>query len=426
MEAYFDRLWPIYRSMAGPGFRQSLSIIEEIMPTKRLRFETGSKVLDWLVPCEWKINEAYFIDPLGNKHADIKDNNLHLVSYSAPFRGRISLRELHAHLHTLPSQPNAIPYVTSYYRQYWGFCISHDEYTKLPDGDYEVVIDSEHYPGNIEVGEAVLEGETDQEILFSSYLCHPSLANNELSGPLVVAFLYNYLKEAKQRRYTYRFVIGPETIGAICFLSVRGDHLKRKLIAGYKMTCLGDSGKFTYKLSRRGNTLADRAAVLVLRDSGTDQIVHFDPSNGSDERQYCSPGYDLPVGSLMRTMYTCYPEYHTSLDNKTLINFDSLAGSVALSADIIQALESNKIWRNTVQYGEPQLGRRGLYPSLGSANACEGKTKAMMWLINLADGETDLLGIAEKSGMSLKDLIPLCYELEAAGLLEEVGHHDRQ
>lgn len=418
MESYFDRLWPINRSITGPGIRQSMDILSEIMPTERLRFETGRKVFDWTVPKEWVANDAYFIDPDGIKHAWFKENNLHLLGYSVPFKGKMSLSELRDHLYSLPDMPDAIPYATSYYSENWGFCISHDELQQLPEGEYQVHIDTELYPGAVEIAEAVLPGETNEEVLFSSYLCHPSMANNELSGPLVMAFLYDRIKNMPARRYTYRFVITTETIGTICYLSQRGEHLKNKLAAGYIMTCLGDPGPFTYKLSRQGDSLADRAAKTVLRDKFQHTVVPFSAGNGSDERQYCSPGFDLPMGSLMRTIYGSYRQYHTSLDNKDYISFNSLAESVEMYYSIVQALESNVVWENTVKYCEPQLGKRGLYHDIGTAKYLEQRIDAVCWLLNLADGEHDLLEIAERSGCKIELLARVAQELRSAGLIE--------
>jgi len=418
IEAYFNRLWPLNRSITGQGFRESLAILEEIIPVKRLKFETGRKVFDWVIPKEWIARDAYLIAPDGKKYADFKVNNLHLMGYSVPFKGRLNLEELRPHLYSLPNMPDAIPYVTSYYHDNWGFCISHNEFENLPEGEYEVYIDSELFPGFVEIGEAVLPGDTDEEVLFSTYLCHPSLANNELSGPLTMAFLYERIKAMPSRKYTYRFVINPETIGAVCYLSERGEHLKKHLIAGYVMTCLGDAGKFTYKLSRHGDTLADRVAKVILRDSGEHSILPFFPSGGSDERQYCSPGFNLPVGSLMRTMYGCYPEYHTSLDNKEFICFDALSGSVDMYFSIVNALESNFVWKNTVKYCEPQLGHHGLYSSVSIPKSQqEERTSAILWLLNLADGEHDLLAIADRSGCKIELLISVVRELSDADLI---------
>ena len=420
MEKYFDRLWPICRSITGPGFRDSLAILSELMPMKRLRFATGQKVLDWIVPREWSVRDAYLVDPNGEKRAMFHKNNLHLVSYSIPFKRRLTLAELRPHLHSLPEQPSAIPYLTSYYKDDWGFCLTHNELKSLPEGVYEVFIDTQLTAGAVELGEAMIRGESKDEILFSSYLCHPSMANNELSGPLVLAFLYQRIQALPRRRYTYRFVIAPETIGSICYLSKYGTHLKKRLRAGYQITCAGDRGKFTYKRSRRGNSLADRAACEVLKTEGAHHIVAFDPAIGSDERQYCSPGFDLPVGLLMRTMYATYPEYHTSLDNKSFISFTSLRGILDAYLNIVMALENNIVYKNTVLYGEPQLGRRGLYPALGSRKTMDEKVSAMLWVLNLADGTRDLLAIAEESGLPMKRLVGAAEDLYRAGLLQKI------
>jgi len=418
MEHYFDRLWPICRSLMGAGYRKSLRILQEIIPVKELRFKTGERVFDWTVPMEWDVNKAYLIDPTGRKRADFTTNNLHLVNFSRPFHGRMPLTELLKHLHSLSDLPNAIPYLTSYYKERWGFCLKHRELTALPEGIYDVVVDTSLMPGNLIVGETVLPGESKKEVLFSTYLCHPSLANNELSGPLVMAFLYQKIRAIKKRRWTYRFVITPETLGAVCYLSRRGDHLKKHLIAGYQITCVGDAGKFTYKCSRRGNSIADRVVTRVLRKMGKHSILPFDPSMGSDERQYCSPGFNLPVGSLMRTMYGCYPEYHTSLDNKEFISFGAMVKSLGVYFELVKALEGCDLLENTVKYGEPQLGKRGLYPSLGSSKTIDSKVSAMLWCLNLADGSRDSLAIAEDSGLPMQYILKAVSVLLKAGLLK--------
>lgn len=418
LENYFDRLWPITRSIAGPGFRRSLDIISEIMPTERHDFSTGNKIFDWEVPREWYPREGYFIGPNGRKYADFSTNNLHLLSHCTPFSGVVDLAELKKHLYTHPSMINAIPYLTSYYEERWGFCITQEEYDDLPEGDYQVHIDTELKAGAIEIGERVLKGESDEEILFSSYLCHPSLANNELSGPLVLAFLYELVAAIPNRRYTYRFVVVPETIGAICLLKLRGQHFKNKLIAGYQITCVGDAGAFTYKESCQKEALSDRLAKTVLSEYGDYRHYPFNPAIGSDERQYCSPGFRLPIGSVMRTMYTEYPEYHSSLDNKSIICFESLSESVDAYFDIVQLLEANRSWKNTVPYGEPQLGRRGVFRTLGSQINSPDTDLAMWWILNLADGEHDVIAIAEQAKISWKIIAQVADKLSKIGLLE--------
>ncbi len=420
LEVYFDRLWPICRSIAGPGFRESLDILSEIAPFKRLRFASGKEVLDWTVPPEWRANKAYLIDPHGKKRADFSKNNLHLLNFSEPFQGTMPLKELKKHLYTLPSQPKAIPYLTSYYKRRWGFCLTHEEYLKLPEGQYTVVVDTEIKKGFLEIGEAVLPGRSKQEILFSSYLCHPSLANNELSGPLALTFLYQKVAAMKNRNFTYRFAIMPETIGAICYLSLRGEHLKKWVTAGYTMTCVADPGHFTYKRSRQENSLANVTAETVLKKFGKHEALDFDPSAGSDERQYCSPGFNLPIGSLMRTPYGRYKEYHTSLDNKEFISFKALQQSVEVYHAIVRRLETREIWKNTIFCGEPQLGKRGLYPTLGSQKARNHRAAAMLWFLNLADGTRDLEQIAQTSGQPLSVLKALSRDLEKAGLIQKI------
>jgi aminopeptidase-like protein len=419
LETLFDRLWPICRSILGPGYRESLDILAEHVPFERLRFGTGEKVLDWTVPKEWRIRDAYLVGPDGKRRAEFKRNNLHVLNYSVPFRGKLPLAELKKHLHTEPSLPDAIPYVTSYYKERWGFCMSQRELDSLPDGDYEVVVDSELVDGELVIGEAVLPGETKEEVFFSSYLCHPSLANNELSGPLALVALYRSLAARKSHRYTYRFILSAETIGTIAYLSKRGDTLKERAVAGFQMTCVGDPGAFTYKRSRRESSLADRAARIVLRDSGLPHSsVRFDPGDGSDERQYCSPGYDLPCGSLMRTMYGHYREYHTSLDDKSFISFASLAETVAIYEKVVDAIEANRVYRTLSPKGEPQLGKRGLYPQL-SHGGLEYGVKALLWLLNYADGTRDLLEIADLSGFRIAELDAAAKRARDQGLLSE-------
>lgn len=416
IEQYFDRLWPLDRCIMGPDFRKSLDILEELIPMERLQFFSGQNVLDWTVPQEWVVNEAYFIGPDAQKYCDYKVNNLHLLGYSVPFIGELSLEQLAEHLHTLEKLPHAIPYVTSYYKKRWGFCIAYEELKKLPRGKYKVVIDTCMYDGCLQVGESVLKGDSSSEILFSTYLCHPSMANNELSGPLTLAFLYDKIKNMKTRRYTYRFVISAETIGTICYLSRRGNSLKKNLIAGYILTCLADKGNYTYKLSRDGNRLVDRMAMKVLRKYEP-KIIPFNPGDGSDERQYCSPGFNLPVGSLMRTKYGEFKEYHTSLDNKEFISFEKLEESVNTYYEIVQAFEKEPLYKNIAPYGEPQLGRRGLYRSLSTNNYLEKDLEAIFWMLNLADGTHDLEWIAEKSGIDLVTITKVAEELRNVGLL---------
>jgi aminopeptidase-like protein len=421
LETYFDRLWPLLRSITGEGVRQTHDILSECVPLQRLEVPSGTQVFDWTVPKEWVVRGAHVLRPDGEKILDVAVNNLHLVNYSAPFRGRVSRSELDQHLHSLPDLPSAIPYVTSYYAPRWGFCIAHEQRQRLPDGDYQVHIDTEFIEGSLTLSEAVLPGESAQEVLISTYTCHPSLANNELSGPLVAAFLYRKLAALPSRRLTYRFLFAPETIGAVTYLSLRGEHLQRQLVAGFVVTCAGDRGPFTYKRSRAGNTLADRAAEYHLRrhvGSGATCIPFF--PTGSDERQYCSPGFNLPVGSIMRTMYSKYPEYHTSLDDKSFICFSALRETVDLYFDVCFTLDRNQRYRNLVPHCEPQLGKRGLYPTLGAGRDAAAQVEAVMWLLNLSDGDHDLLAIAERSGVPFEALVPLAETCVAKNVLAPV------
>ncbi|MGE3986822.1 DUF4910 domain-containing protein [Pseudorhodoplanes sp.] len=416
IEVLFDRLWPLMRSLTGPGVRATHDILSEYLPLQRIEVPSGTRVFDWTVPKEWLVRQSYVIAPDGRRILDVAENNLRLVNYSVPFRGALSRAALEAHLHSRPDMPDAVPYVTSYYEPRWGFCLSDNERAALPEGDYEVVVDTELKDGALTISEAVLPGSENAEVLISTYTCHPSLANNELSGPLVAAFLYRRLAAWPQRRLTYRFVFAPETIGAIAYLALRGDHLREYLVAGYVATCCGLDTHFTYKRSRRGDTLADRAAVHALKSMGFEYRVRDFAPTGSDERQYCSPGFNLPVGSLIRGVYGEYPEYHTSLDNKALIDFAALRGTIDAYETICRALERNERFENLLPHGEPQLGRRGLYPTIGAADQAD-RVQAMMWVLNLSDGSHDLLSIAERSGIAIDQLWPAALAAEKAGIL---------
>ena len=383
MHALMARLFPIPRSITGPGFRQTLDILEETTgPLERHRFATGERAFDWTIPDEWTIRGATLHGPDGRIVCDLADSTLHVVSYSEPVHQRLSLAELQPHLHSLPDRPDAIPYVTSYYRR-----------------------DTAGAPA--------------REVLLSTYCCHPAMANNELSGPIVAAHLAEWLREHHPSpRHTYRFLFLPETIGSIAYLSRFGEGLHERLAAGYVITCAGDPGAFTYKRSRRGDSLADRVALHTLGHLGAPySVVDFFPL-GSDERQYCSPGFDLPVGSLMRTMYGTFPEYHTSDDDLDFVTADGLAGSLAAYTRLIDALEANVTWRSTSPFCEPQLGPRGLLSAIGgSAHRREQRTNDLLWILNLCDGSRDLLAVAERCDRPVWALAPLCAELAAQGLL---------
>jgi len=419
IEKYFDRLWPLNRSLTGNGNRETLKILSELADIKITEVPSGTECFDWTVPPEWNVNEAWIKDSKGNIIADFTINNLHLLGYSEKYSGNLNLKELKEHLYSLPEQPEVIPYLTSYYKKRWGFCLSHNQLNSLKEDTYKVLIDSESDPnGSMTIGEAILEGDSDEEILLSTYICHPSMANNELSGPLIASFIYKELKEKKNRRYTYRILYVPETIGSIYYLSKYGEHLKKKMAAGFVITCAGDKGNFTYKRSRSGNSVTDRASELILKETEKNfNIEDFFPT-GSDERQYCSPGFNLPVGSLMRTRYGKYKEYHTSADNKEFISFRALEDTVYKYLEILDVIEKNITYINKQPYCEPQLGKRGLYPTLGSQKDTAEFVNAVMWILNLSDGTNDIIEISNRSGMSFKTLFKAAEELLDKGLIE--------
>ncbi|MDR2384064.1 MAG: DUF4910 domain-containing protein [Tannerella sp.] len=419
LEYYFDRLFPICRSLTGDGNRKTLEILSEIIPLKISEIPCGTQCFDWTVPPEWNVKDAWIKDSKGNFIVNFADNNLYLLGYSEPFAGIISYKELKEHLYTLPDYPNQIPYLTSYYKRRWGFCVRHRDLERFdPAEKYEIYIDSSlNENGSMTIAEVIIEGQTRDEVLFSTYFCHPSLANNELSGPLVSTFICNSLagiiKERRAKlKYTYRFVFIPETIGSIYYLSQMGEHLKKRLKAGFVITCIGDRGAFTYKKSRQGNALPDRVIELLLQQTEKEyKIMDFFPSDGSDERQYCSPGFNLPVGSLMRSMYGTYPEYHTSADNKEFISFAAMEASIYKYLEAIKMIEQ-------MPFCEPQLGKRGLYPTLGSQKDTSKIVAAMMWLLNFCDGEHDLIDISWRSGTPFMELLPVVDKLVENGILK--------
>ncbi len=419
LEKYFDRLWPINRSLTGDGNRESLSILSEIAGIKQHEVPSGTKCFDWVIPPEWNVKDAYVKGPDGKKLIDFKRNNLYLLGYSESCNKKMSLDELKKNLHTIREQPDVIPYLTSYYERRWGFCLAHNVMERFPEGEYEVMIDSElDEKGSMTYGEAFIEGSSKKEILFSTYICHPSMANNELSGPLITSMIYRELMKKKNHRYSYRFLFLPETIGSIYYLSVNGERLKENLSAGFVVTCAGDPGKFTYKRSRSGNTLADRAAELVLMQSGEDYVVEDFFPTGSDERQYCSPGFNLPVGSLMRTRYGKYKEYHTSADNRDFISFDAMEETVKKYIEITGMIENNFTYKNKFPRCEPNLGKRGLYPTIGSEKKTGDSIAAMMWLLNLSDGDNDMISISQRSGIKFSELDECAKRLIEKNLIE--------
>jgi aminopeptidase-like protein len=390
-----ERLYPIPRSITGDGVRQTLAILTEYVPLEVHEVPTGTPVLDWTVPREWNVREAWIADAVGRRVVDFADHNLHLMVYSTPFRGRVPLAELRAHLHSLPEQPDAIPYRTSYYHERWGFCLSHRDLEALPDGDYDVCVDTTLTDGHLTYGELLLPGETDDEVLLSAHVCHPSLANDNQSSIALATLLARELG-SRRTRLSYRFLFVPGLIGAVTWLARNEDRLGR-IRAGLVLAGTGDAGHMSYKRSRRGDTTIDRAVEHVLAQSGaTYETEDFSPW-GYDERQYCSPGFNLPVGCLMRTPHGQYPEYHTSADDMDFVRPGALAETFGALLEIVAVLEGEGRYRNLSPKGEPQLGRRGLYGSLGGGDAKELEL-AMLWVLNASDGTASLLDVAERSG----------------------------
>lgn len=417
IDTLFSHLFPICRSLTGEGVRASLAILQKEIPLKIHEIPSGTQVFDWEIPQEWNIKDAYIKDPSGNKVVDFQANNLHIVNYSIPFAGTLTLNELEPHLHSLPDQPTAIPYVTSYYKPYWGFCLSQQQRQKLkPNIPYEVKIDSTLSPGSLTYADLLIKGKSSQEILLSTYICHPSMANNELSGPILATYLAKTLMATDNLHYSYRFIFVPETIGAIAYLAAHKDTLKNNVVAGYVITCVGDPSPFSYLQSRTENTLTDRITTHVLKKCHDPFRLYSFLDRGSDERQYCSPGIDLPIGSLMRSKYGTYPEYHTSLDDLSFVTGEALYKSLETYLECIFAIENNHIYLST-NCCEPQLGKRGLYPNLGTKDSAKN-CRLMLNLLAYADGNNDLLAIAEKLDCSIFELIPLATQLQTHGLLK--------
>ncbi len=409
-------LFPLCRSITGNGVRETLKLIRRELPDLRIHeVPSGTRCFDWTVPPEWNITDAFIIDPDGNKLADFQKSNLHVVGYSVPVDKTISREQLEAHLHSIPDQPDAVPYVTSYYEERWGFCLTHRERERLKPGQYRVFIGSTLEPGSLTYGELIIPGKSEDEVFLSTYICHPSLANNELSGPTVTTYLAKWISGLRQRRYTYRIVFVPETIGSITYLSRTLDHLKRHVIAGFNVTCIGDERSYSYVPSRAGDTLADRVALYVLKHLAPDFVQYTYLDRGSDERQYCSPGVDLPVASVMRTKYLEYPEYHTSKDDLTLISPKGLFGGYEALRHCLLCIEHNETLQVTV-LGEPQMGKRGMY-KIGSKGRDAGMRRIMN-LLAYCDGRQDLLSVAETIGEPMWELSDAVSMLKEEGLLK--------
>jgi aminopeptidase-like protein len=413
LHRWIRELYPIGRSLTGNGVRETLQRLGEIVPLEIREVPSGTQVLDWTVPPEWNLKEAWIETSDGDRIVDVRRSTLHVVGYSRPVRARLTLEELRPHLFSLPEHPDWIPYRTSYYADGWGFCLTDRQLRALPEDRYEVCIDASLAPGSLTYGECELPGESEDEILLSTHVCHPSLCNDNLSGLVIAAFLGRRLA-ARRRRHTYRILFVPGTIGSITWLSQNEARLGR-IAHGLVLTCLGDPGSLSYKRSRRGDAAVDRAAAHVLAARGPHRVLDFTPW-GYDERQYCSPGFDLPVGCLMRTPHGQFPQYHTSADDLELVRPEALADSLDACEAILDLLDRDRAFVNLQPKGEPHLGRRGLYPAIGGG-AQGAEQLALLWVLNLSDGRHTLLDIAERAKLPFDLIDRAAGALAAHGLL---------
>lgn len=415
--ALAERLFPICRSITGDGVRRTLAILAETIELERQEIPTGTPAFDWVIPKEWSIRGATIRDMNGRTVVDFADSNLHVLNYSVPFKGTVSLDELKRHVHTLPDQPDLIPYRTSYYSENWGFCMAHRRLAALPDGDYRVDIDTELHDGSLTYGEYLHAGTSEREFLLSAHICHPSLANDNCSGLALLAYLASSIRSRKTR-YSYRFLFAPGTIGALAWLS-RNEEETRRIDHGLVVSCVGDSGNPTYKRSRRGNAFIDRAMAHVLaHQEKKATLLDFAPY-GYDERQFCSPGFDLPVGLFQRSASGTFPEYHTSADNLEFIRPEFLGQSYRIIMDVIDIVEGDWTPISLCPKGEPQLGRRGLYADLGGNKSVGPNSMNLLWVLNLADGRHSLLSMAERSGLPFKELAEAAQVLRLHGLVAD-------
>lgn len=411
-----EELFPICRSITGDGVRETFRILQKHVPELMVyEVPTGTNVFDWTVPREWKINAAYIENEAGERIIDFKNNNLHVLGYSAPMDEYLSLDELKQIVYTQKDQPDVIPYVTSYYKERSGFCMSQNQFDSLEEGTYHCVIDSALFEGSLTYGELILKGKSTKEILFSTYVCHPSMANNECSGPALAVALMRYLQEMKEREFTYRFVIVPETIGSITYLSQNYMVMKENIYAGFNLSCVGDDREYSFVATKYGNTVTDRVLRHVLSKHAPHYVEYSFLERGSDERQYNAPGIDLPVCGFSRTKYGKYPEYHTSADDLTVVSPAGFAGALNIMTKCIQVLEHNHYYKVQVLC-EPQLGKRGLYPTIsqkGSYDSIQDLTN----FITYADGTNSLVDIAERIGADALNLIPIVNKLMDNGLV---------
>lgn len=421
MRDLMSRLYPINRSLAGPGNRKTLEILSEEIPLAQIEVPSQTEVFDWTVPNEWMPREAWLVDPLGQKRAVFLENNLHLVSHSESVDLSLSLKDLLPHIYSLPDQPDVIPYVTQYYERGWGFCMTDNEKRSLPDGRYQIHIDAELSPGKMTLGEVSLPGEQEKEILISTYICHPSMANDNLSGVVVAAGLYKLLEQQCDRRLTYRFIFVPETVGSLSWLNMQSEGVLDRISAGVVLTCLGYDQPFLWKNSRSNNSIVDRVARHCIGSNGS--CINFDPATGSDERQYCSPGFNLPIGMLCRSYPGKFSSYHTSADTVEKIHSRTLGSSLDLVAEICRSLECNDyVYERVDPKGEPMLSKRNLYSQLsikkaGNFDRSKEFRTHLMWVLNYCDGAHSFIDIAEMSGLGICDLAYAAEVADHAGLL---------
>ena len=419
--SFAKKIFPYPRSITGDGVRETLKEIKKINPKLKIySIPSHSKVFDWHVPLEWKVNEAYIITPDGKKICDFKKNNLHLIGYSIPVNKIISKNQLEKNLHSLPKQPNAIPYITSYYERNWGFCISENDRKKLKNGDYKVVINTSLFKGFLNYGEILIKGKSKKEVFLSTYICHPSLANNEISGPSVLTFIAKWISSLKNRRYSYRIIFIPETIGSITYLSKNLKNMKKNTMYGFNLSCVGDDREYSYLQSKYGNTLSDKIALRVLKSKVKKFKIYNWLDRGSDERQFCAPGIDLPVCSILRTKHGMYPEYHTSLDKLgKVVTKKGLNGSYNIYKTCIEKIEKDLIPISNILC-EPQMGKRGLYSNI-SRKSPVLKTELMMDVLSYCDGNSSVIDISKLCNTSPKETLEITNVLHKHNLISYIS-----
>jgi aminopeptidase-like protein len=418
MYSWVSDLFPFNRSLTGDGVRKTLNYLKSELPGLEIHeVPSGTKAFDWTVPKEWKINRGWIANMDGKKLVDLSDSNLHVMGYSISVDKVVTRSELDPHLYSIPEQPKAIPYITSYYKENFGFCVTQTQRDSLGEGPFHIFIDSQHFDGTLSYAELLIPGDTETEIFFSTYVCHPSMANNELSGPVVAMALAKYIQTLTSRRFSYRFLFTVETIGSILYISKHLERMKRDILCGWVLTCIGDNRTYSYVPTKSGQTLTDSISKQVLQDLNSEYIEYSWLDRGSDERQYNSPGVDLPIASLMRSKYGEYAEYHTSLDNLDFVSPDGLAGGLKMLTMAVDILETNDHWKINV-LGEPQLGKRGLYPNT-STKTSGSQVRNQMNVISFLDGSFDLLTIANKCQLPYQEVREIVEKLRIAGLVEK-------